>query len=105
MKTRDAGFPAFFVPPSRPRGADEAQRRDATEGQEGGTGKMRFKRGLEARSGEQIFDLRTSEGLKPEAESKSTDLRTPLPGEPDRICLSGILWMYFGFVYGIRADA
>ena len=23
-KTRDAGFPAFFVPPSRPRGADEA---------------------------------------------------------------------------------
>ena len=41
-KTRDAGFPAFFVPPSRPRGADEAKRRDATEGQEGGTGKMRF---------------------------------------------------------------
>ena len=41
-KTRDAGFPAFFVPPSRSRGADEAQRRDATEGQEGGTGKMRF---------------------------------------------------------------
>jgi len=41
-KTRDAGFPAFFVPLSRPRGADQAQRRDATEGQEGGTGKMRF---------------------------------------------------------------
>ena len=41
-KTRDAGFPAFFVPPSRPRGADEAKRSDATEGQEGGTGKMRF---------------------------------------------------------------
>jgi len=42
MKTRDAGFPAFFVSPSRPRGADKAERRDATEGQEGGTGKMRF---------------------------------------------------------------
>jgi len=41
-KTRDAGFPAFFVPPSRPRGADEAEHSDATEGQEGGTGKMRF---------------------------------------------------------------
>ncbi len=37
-----AGTPAFFVPPSRPRGADQAERRDATEGQEGGTGKMRF---------------------------------------------------------------
>jgi hypothetical protein len=42
MKTRDAGFPAFFVPPSRPHEADQAERRDATEGQEGGTGKMRF---------------------------------------------------------------
>jgi hypothetical protein len=41
-KTRNAGFPAFFVPPSRPRGADKAERSDATEGQEGGTGKMRF---------------------------------------------------------------
>ncbi len=30
-KTRDAGFPAFFVPPSRPRGADEAKRRNAAE--------------------------------------------------------------------------
>jgi len=42
VKTRDAGFPAFFVSPSRPRGADKAQRSDATEGQEGETGKMRF---------------------------------------------------------------
>ena len=42
VKTRDAGFPAFFVSPSRPRGADKAVRSDATEGQEGGTGKMRF---------------------------------------------------------------
>ena len=41
-KTRVAGFPAFFVSPSRPRGADKAKRRDATEGQEGETGKMRF---------------------------------------------------------------
>ncbi len=41
-KTRDAGFPAFFVPPFRPRGADQAERRNATEGQEGGTEKMRF---------------------------------------------------------------
>ena len=43
-KTRDAGFPAFFVSPSRPRGADKAERRDATGGQEGETGKMRFAR-------------------------------------------------------------
>jgi hypothetical protein len=41
-KTRDAGFPAFFISPSRSRGADQAERSDATEGQEGETGKMRF---------------------------------------------------------------
>ncbi len=28
----------------------------------------------------------------------------PLPGEQNRICSSGILWLYFGFVYGILFD-
>ena len=28
----------------------------------------------------------------------------PFPGEQNRICSSGILWMYFDFVYGILFD-
>jgi len=62
-KTRDAGFPAFFVPSSRPRGADQAECSDATEGQEGGTGKMRF---VEIRDCVQAKGLRAaSSGLCP----------------------------------------
>ena len=59
------------------------------------------KRGSKTRVGEQIFDLRTpGRSLRVHPPS----FCAPLPGEQNRICSSGILWMYFDFVYGILFD-
>jgi hypothetical protein len=44
--------------------------------------------------------LRRAPRAKPSSTS-AVVLRPPSPGEQNRICSSGILWRYIGFVYGI----